>query len=152
MLWPEINPEHRPGDDPGGVNTDLVQLVAAAADLCRKPLRHAVLEAEAGPEASCACAQSPESENLDRCLRLQVRSPEGVRLPEEDLELELYRSGDDLHLTVAWASDEERPMLWQGRHPVWMDGASGARCERPEQGLPLEALARRLRALLVGMN
>ena len=140
MLWPEADPEHRPGDDPGGVNTDLLQLVAAAADLCRKPLRHAALEAEA----------SPQGESLDRCLRLQVRSPEGVRLPEEDLELELYRSGDDLHLTLAWAAFEERPMLWQGRHPVWMDGASGARCERPADGLPLEALARRLRALLVG--
>jgi hypothetical protein len=145
MPWPEADPEHRPGDDPGGVNTDLLQLVAAAADLCRKPLRHAVLEAEASPEGeSC--------DSLDRCLRLQVRSPEGVRLLEEDLELELYRSGEDLHLTLAWTAFEERPMLWQGRHPVWMDGSSGARCERPEQGLPLEALARRLRALLVGAS
>jgi len=137
MPCPEAEPDPRPGADPGGVNTDLARLVAAAADLCRKPLRHAVLE-------------DPGSEGLDRCLRLQVRSPEGVRLPEEDLELELYRSGHDLHLTLAWTSFEERPMLWQGGHPVWMDGTSGARCERPAEGLPLEALARRLRALLVG--
>jgi hypothetical protein len=139
------------------VNTDLLQLVAAAADLCRKGLRHAVLEAEASSEGGLAAGDGRESEDcesdsLDRCLRLQVRNPEGVRLLEEDLELELYRSGDDLHLTLAWAAFEERPMLWQGRHPVWMDGASGARCERPEQGLPLEALARRLRALLVGAS
>lgn len=138
MPSPEADPEHRHGDLPGGANTDLAQLVAAAADLCRKPLRHAVLEEEGA------------SGSFDRCLRLQVRSPEGVRLPEEDLELELYRSGDDLHLTLAWASLEARPMLWQGRHPVWMDGASGARCERPAGGVALEALARRLRALLVG--
>jgi hypothetical protein len=154
MPWPEADPGPR-GDDPGGVNTDLAQLVAAAADLCRKPLRHAVLEAEPGPEGRLASGERTESESswsesFDRCLLLQVRSPEGERLSEEDLELELYRSGDDLHLTLAWASFEERPMLWQGRHPVWMDGASGARCERPPEGLPLEALARRLRALLVG--
>jgi hypothetical protein len=31
-----------------------------------------------------------------------------------------------------------------------MDGLTGLRCERPEQGAPLEALARRLRALLAG--
>jgi hypothetical protein len=49
---------------------------------------------------------------------------------------------------LAWAGREDRPLLWQGSHPVWMDGASGVRCDRPEQGLPLEALARRLRALL----
>jgi len=38
-------------------------------------------------------------------------------------------------------------MLWQGSHPVWMDG-QGLRCERPPDGAQLEALARRLRALL----
>jgi hypothetical protein len=71
-----------------------------------------------------------------------------VRLPADDLELELYRSGAQLNLTLAWAADPARPMLWHGSHPVWMDGASGQRCERPRDGLPLEALARRLRALL----
>jgi len=40
-------------------------------------------------------------------------------------------------------------MLWHGRHPVWMDPSSGERCERPAAGIPLEALARRLRALLL---
>ena len=54
----------------------------------------------------------------------------------------LFRS-----LTLAWLEDQDRPMLWQGQHPVWMD-AAGLRCPRPEGGEPLEALARRLRALL----
>jgi hypothetical protein len=31
-----------------------------------------------------------------------------------------------------------------------MDGRHGLRCERPEDGAALEALARRLRALLAG--
>ncbi len=128
--WPE-----------GGMNTDLAQLVAAAADLCRKPLRHAVLWIEP--------AEPPQPwQQLDDCsLRLQVRSAAGVRQPQDDLELELYRSAGDLNLTLAWREEEERPMLWHGNHPVWMD-AEGLRCERPEGGLPLEALARRLRALL----
>ena len=39
-------------------------------------------------------------------------------------------------------------MLWHGQHPVWMDGVTGLRTERPPAGAPLEALARRLRALL----
>jgi hypothetical protein len=33
-----------------------------------------------------------------------------------------------------------------------MDGHSGLRCERPDHGAPLEALARRLRALLAGSH
>jgi hypothetical protein len=117
-----------------GVNTDLCRLVAAAADLCRKPLRHAVLLASEPSEHDC-------------CLRLEVRSGEGERQPQHDLELELYRSGGELNLTLAWIADDTRPMLWQGQHPVWMD-AVGARCLRPAAGEPLEALARRLRALL----
>ncbi|MEB3198954.1 MAG: hypothetical protein VKK62_00330 [Synechococcaceae cyanobacterium] len=123
------------------VNTDLSRLVAAAADLCRKPLRHAVLIVDEGvtPEPTGV-------DPLDCCLRLEVRSAEGERLPQEDLELELYRSGRELHLTLGWC--DERPVLWQGRHPVWMDSRHGERVERPPEGVVLEALARRLRDLL----
>lgn len=115
-------------------NADLSRLVAAAADLCRKPLRHGVVLLS-------------DPEDVDCSLRLEARSPEGERLGEEDLELELYLSGGELNLTLSWREDENRPILWHGHHPVWM-GPQGERCERPLDGLPLEALARRLRALL----
>ena len=126
----------------GTGNTDLHQMVAAAADLCRRPLRHAVIDLAGSIEAQEGRISGGD---LDHCLRLEVRSTEGERFPAEDLELEIFRSGHDLHLTLAW---KEGPMLWQGQHPVWMDGVSGCRCERPPQGMPIEALARRLRALL----
>lgn len=126
-----------------GPNTDLAQLVAAAADLCRKPWRHAVLP------AAPAAADGVETIVWDDCcLWLEVRTAEGERRPEHDLELEIYRSGATLHLTMAWRHGSERPMLWHGRHAVWMSPESGERCERPDQGACLEALARRLRALL----
>lgn len=115
---------------------DFYSLIAAAADLCRKPLRHGVIGEE---ESSDDC-----------CLRLEARDRDGVRLPGEDLELEVYRSGGQLNLTLAWAEPGERPMLWQGSHPVWMDGATGLRCGPPGDGEAIEALARRLRALLGG--
>jgi hypothetical protein len=124
-----------PESSTDSANTDLCQLVAAAADLCRKPLRHAVVAPEGG-------------DGPDLCLRLEARSPEGERLPAEDLELEIYRSGAELNLTLAWRQREEQPLLWQGSHPVWMDGATGLRSPCPPDGPPLEALARRLRALL----
>ncbi len=138
----------------GSANTDLCQLVAAAADLCRKPLRHAVVNPD--PEAmgageGVAAAEGAVAEgadSLDLCLRLEARSPEGERVPAEDLELEIYCSGEELNLTLAWRQGEEHPLLWQGSHPVWMDGATGLRSHCPPDGAPLEALARRLRALL----
>ncbi len=118
---------------------ELCQLVAAAADLCRKPLRHAVrLQSDSG--------QGEGADEHGLCLL--VRDAAGERQPADDLELELYRSGSRLNLTLAWAHDPARPMLWQGSHPVWMDGTSGQRCERPQDGLALESLARRLRSLL----
>lgn len=138
-------PERLPGQlpssrDAAGANTDLIRLVAAAADLCRKPLRHGVVPV--GQAAADA------SQPLEVSLRLEARSPEGERCPDQDLELEIYPSGSDLNLTLAWCQDESLPMLWQGSHPVWMD-AAGSRCSPPIDGAPLEALARRLRALLV---
>ena len=123
-------------ESPELLHTNLQQLVAAAADLCRQPLRHAVVplgEAQRGD---------------DCCLRLEARLPDGQRLPEADLELEIYRSGEALHLNLAWCEDQARPLLWHGSHPVWMEADTGLRCERPADGAPLEALARRLRALL----
>ncbi|MDM7952121.1 MAG: hypothetical protein QUV07_02730 [Cyanobium sp. CZS 25K] len=128
----------------GNANTDLCQLVAAAADLCRKPLRHAVLWPADGAMAEQAGAEA----SLDLCLRLEARTPEGARAPQDDLELEIYRSGDDLNLTLAWSQGDDHPLLWNGSHPVWMDGVTGLRSSCPSDGQPLEALARRLRALL----
>jgi hypothetical protein len=142
MEWADSDPLG-PGwpDELAGVNADLAQLVAAAADLCRKPLRHGVVLTSAPGDPDCS-------------LRLEARDSDAGRLGEHDLELEIYRSGTSpqasLHLTLAWLHDDSRPMLWQGQHPVWMD-PHGQRCERPADGLPLEALARRLRALLADL-
>ena len=121
---------------------DFAHRLAAAADLCLKPHRHGVRLVGDLPEAGAAAG--------DLCVRIEPRSPEGARLEQADLELELYRSGNDIHLTLVALADDNAPLLWQGSHPVWMDGVSGERCERPEGGLPLEALARRIRALVVG--
>lgn len=142
----------------GSANTDLSRLVAAAADLCRKPLRHAVVlpdRGDTGPvdqEGVAVAGEGPataeEGDSLDLCLRLEARTTGGERVPAEDLELEIYRSGDALNLTLGWCHGDDQPLLWQGSHPVWMDGATGLRCGCPPEGEPLEALARRLRALL----
>ena len=77
---------------------------------------------------------------------LEVRSPEAERLAEQDLELELYRRGKDLNLTLGWCDD--RPQLWHGSQPLWIDASTSQHCQPPLNGPYLKPLARRLCALL----
>ena len=114
-----------------GANTDLIRLVAATADLCRKPLRHGVLPLSESPEGHLS--------NFEVILRLEARNATGERLEAEDLEMDIYRSGHELNITLHWKLDDQRPTLLHGSHPVWMD-ASGQRCPPPQEGAPLEAL------------
>lgn len=117
--------------------TGLLAQLAAAADLTCKPLRHAA-----------RFNGEPPSTLGDCCVRLEARNADGERSESADLELEIYRSGDQLNLMLSRLGDKEAPLLWHGQHPVWMNGSSGERCERPADGAPLEALARRVRALV----
>ncbi|MCP9850552.1 hypothetical protein [Cyanobium sp. Morenito 9A2] len=119
------------------------QLVAAAADVCFKPLRHAVV-----PQHPAAAELPHDPETDDWALLLQARDGEGCRKPEQDIELEIYRSGDGHNLMLSRVEPEGEPLLWHGGHPVWMDSSNGQRCPRPVGGEALEALARRLHALL----
>ena len=115
--------------------------LAKAADLCLKPYRHA-LRFSGEPSTTIGDCS-------DCVVLIEARGADGARSAERDLELEIYRSGDDLHLMLSVVNDEQAPLLWHGSHPVWMQAASGERCDKPADGAPLEALCRRIRALLV---
>lgn len=127
-------------NEPEGFETVLAQL-AAAADLTLKPLRHGVRFSGEAPASTGQCSEC--------CLRIEARTGGGERMEHADLEIEIYRSGRDLNLMISRVHDELAPLLWHGQHPVWMHAATGERQERPADGAPLEALARRVRALLV---
>jgi len=129
------------GDDRESFEAFFTDL-ARAADLCLKPLRHALRFSGEPPSSIGDCS--------DCCLLIEARSAEGERLPQLDLELEIYRSGSELNLMLTRLADDQAPLLWHGHHPVWMQGGSGERCERPPDGAPLEAFCRRVRALLSG--
>ena len=117
---------------------DPLVLIAKAADVCLKPFIHAVVPAD----------PSAPGDLEDLTVRIECRDAEGARHFDRDLDLEIYRSGDEINLMLGRSDQPERPMLWQGRHPVWMNGDTGVRCQGPEDAAPLEALGRRLRALL----
>ena len=121
---------------------DLLKLIAKSADVCLKPWIHAVVPID--PSAPAVLD--------DLNVRIECRDPQGERCPERDLELEIYRSGNDINLMLSWWDQPERPMLWQGRHPVWMNGESGQRLSAPEDAGPLEALGRRLHSLFQSVN
>ena len=120
----------------------LLGLVAKAADVCLPPWRHAVRNQNG------STLQGGDSNDCE--LIIEARDRQGQRCPANDLDLEIYRSGDCLNLMLSRRADDSAPVLWHGSHPVWMDASNGERCDRPSDGMPLESLCRRLRALLNG--
>ncbi len=129
---------------------DSSEMIAKAADICLKPWRHAVVLLNDKCEIDFK-VNNLEFKNIDDLIditvRIESRDSEGTRCPERDLELEIYRSGQDVNLMLSWCSQPEGPMLWYGKHPLWMDGITGKKCEVPIHGEFIEAFARRLKAL-----
>ncbi len=121
---------------------DLLRKVARDCDLCLKPWRHSVFNDTVLSDDSFDF----DNDIFDLTLRIECRSKDGQRFSDNDLEIEIYRSGSDLSITISWASFPSRPILWHGKHSVWMDSVSGLRATVPEGGTSIEALARRLRA------
>ena len=119
-------------------------IVAAAADLCLKPFKHSVIEQELNIDSH----QSDVSK-FDLILKIECRDKNGIRCPQHDIDLEIYRSGDEFNLTLFRSAKSDSPILWHGKHPVWIDGDTGKRCQPPVDNSLLESFARRLRAVLM---
>ena len=126
---------------------DWPALIAAAAELCLKPWKYAVID-----KNNSFSEEFDEDVHIDCIIRIECRSIDGERYPENDIELEIYSSGSDLNLMLSWPNKNEKPILWHGNHSVWMDPNIGNRCPAPEDAKPFEALARRLRSIFVLVN
>ena len=122
----------------------LIAEVAKAADLCMKPYLHSVsIEGHWDNETS-------DEKLEDLTFKIQCRDIDGERQPSMDIELEVYKSGNEINMTLSWISILNTPILWQGKHSVWMDSDSGAKCQAPSNGQLFESLARRLRTIFKG--
>tara|TARA_Y100001968_G_scaffold313156_1_gene337038 strand:+ start:6835 stop:7245 length:411 start_codon:yes stop_codon:yes gene_type:complete len=119
---------------------NLLSQVSQAADLCFKPWKHAVILIEKSSK------EEINNNFFDLLLLLECRDSQGERYPENDLEIELFRSGNELNITLAWHKFPDKPILWQGIHSLWMDSVTGNRSSTPENGEMIEAFARKLRA------
>ena len=121
---------------------DFISEVAKSCDICLKPWRHSVFDNSESNDSSLVS----ESQTMDIILRVECRSQDGQRFSDNDLEIEIYRSGNDLSINLSWLSFPERPILWFGKHSIWMDSSTGLRSQTPTGGSNLESLARRLRS------
>jgi hypothetical protein len=115
-------------------------IVANIADSCMKPWKHAVICENFEPTQIFQLDQQ-----MELIMKIKCRNLEGERIPENDLDLEIFRSGNQLNLMLCWSNKSDSPILWQGSHSVWMNGENGLRCKSPKDGISLESLARRLR-------
>ncbi|KGG12357.1 MULTISPECIES: hypothetical protein [Prochlorococcus] len=118
--------------------------IAKVADLCFKPWKHSVVDISTDDDS----VQNDQN-SLDLIVIIECRDVHGIRFKERDLECEIFRSGNDLSITLSSSNSEEAAILWQGRHPVWMDPTTGKRCHAPQDNPSLEAFTRRLRSLFL---
>ena len=114
----------------------LIAEVAKAADLCMKPYVHSVF-----------LENQLDDDSDDLIFKIQSRNIDGEREESMDIELEVYKSGNEINMTISWKSLIDNPILWQGKHAVWMDSSSGVQCETPSYGKLFESLARRLKTV-----
>ncbi len=114
----------------------LIAEVAKAADLCMKPYVHSVF-----------LENHLDDDFDDLIFKIQCRNLDGEREESMDIELEVYKSGNEVNMTISWKYLIDRPTLWQGKHAVWMDSSSGLQCEAPTYGKAFESLARRLKTV-----
>ena len=122
---------------------DLFVEIAKACDTCLKPWRHSVIDCSPKEKKTL------DELNIDLILRIECRCKDGKRFSNYDLEMEIYQSGDDISITLSLLSFPDSPMLWHGKHSIWMDSLTGKKTKQPERGADLEALARRIRSLLL---
>ena len=107
-----------------------------------KPFKHSVVS------NSDLVEKLPIEDQFDDfILRLECRTSEGSRSTENDLDLEIYKSGKDTNLILSWTNRNENIYLWQGAHSIWIDSLTGKRIDSPIGSNNVESLARRVRAL-----
>ncbi len=115
-------------------------LIAKSADLSNKPFIHSVVKVNG--------EYNFEIVEFDLTLNVLCRDVDGRRLDRYDLELELYRSNNELVLVLAKLNYPEEPILWSGAKILWMDSKTGKKCNPPNYSFKLENFASRIRAFI----
>ena len=89
-----------------------------------------------------------DSPEFDLTVQILCRDIDGKRLDLYDLELELFKSNNDLVLVLAKLNYPNDPILWSGIKTLWMDSESGKKCNPPSYSFKLENLANRIKTFI----
>ena len=116
-------------------------LIAKAADLNNKPFIHSVVKING--------EYIDASENIDLTLNILCRDIDGKRLESFDLELEIYKSNNDLIIVITKLIFPDEPMLWSGPKNLWMDCKTGKKCNPPKYASKIENLAGRIKSIFI---
>ena len=119
---------------------NIESLIAKSADLINKPFVHSVVKINGEYEI--------EEEDIDLTVNILCRDKEGKRLEIYDLELELFRSNEELVLVISKLNFPDEPILWCGVKTLWMDSSNGKKCSPPKYSARLENLANRIKSFL----
>jgi len=122
------------------LNDNFDALIAKAADLTNKPFVHSVVRIN----GDCLI----EDENVDLTANILCRDKDGRRLDIYDLELELFRSNNELVLVISKLNFPNEPILWCGSKNLWMDSNNGKKCNPPNYSSRLENLANRIKSFI----
>tara|TARA_Y100001970_G_scaffold50655_1_gene64071 strand:+ start:15897 stop:16280 length:384 start_codon:yes stop_codon:yes gene_type:complete len=114
-------------------------LIAKAANLSNKPFIHSVITVNGDYILN--------SEDIDLTINILCRDIDGKRLELFDLELEIYKSNNDLVLVITKLRFPNEPMLWSGPKDIWMDGNTGKKCKPPDYAFNIENLASRIKSI-----
>jgi len=115
-------------------------LIAKSADLTNKPFIHSVVKINGEYEI--------EEDNIDLTVNILCRDKEGKRLEIYDLELELFKSNQELVLVISKLNFPDEPILWCGVKTLWMDSNNGKKCDSPKYSDRLENLANRIKSFI----
>ncbi len=115
-------------------------LIAKSADLTNKPFLHSVVKVNGKYEIG--------EEDNDLTVNILCRDKEGKRLEIYDLELELFKSNQELVLVISKLNFPNEPILWCGSKILWMDSNNGKKCVPPKYSSRLENLASRIKSFI----
>ena len=115
-------------------------LIAKSADLTNKPFVHSVVKINGKYEMG--------EEDIDLTVNILCRDKEGKRLETYDLELELFKSNDELVLVISKLNFPDEPILWCGVKILWMNSNNGKKCIPPKYSSRLENLANRIKSFI----
>ena len=119
---------------------NIQSLIAKSADLTNKPFVHSVVKTNGEYEI--------EKENIDLTVNILCRDKEGKRLKIYDLELELFKSNEELVLVISKLNFPYEPILWCGVKTLWLDSNNGKKSNPPKYSARLENLANRIKSFI----